>query len=131
MGLDPFSYTEAHRRWVTDEWGSEIALAGLFRVFGARRLRLYAIVLGGLCLVVTCGLRPGARCPRRAGGRDRPLLAMGISGVLAGDRGLDFSLVWLPLELLVLTKARANPRWLWCLLPLCCAWPGSTPTGRS
>ena len=31
MGLDPFSYTESHRRWVTDEWGSELALAGLFR----------------------------------------------------------------------------------------------------
>ena len=24
MGLDPFSYTESHRRWVTDEWGSEL-----------------------------------------------------------------------------------------------------------
>ena len=34
MGLDPFSYTESHRRWVTDEWGSEIALAALFRAFG-------------------------------------------------------------------------------------------------
>ena len=34
MGLDPFSYTESHRRWVTDEWGSEIALASLFRAFG-------------------------------------------------------------------------------------------------
>jgi hypothetical protein len=50
------------------------------------------------------------------------LLAVGISGVLAGDRGLDFSLVWLPLELLLLTKARRNPRWLWCLPVLCVVW---------
>ncbi len=39
-----------------------------------------------------------------------------------GDRGLDFSLVWFPLELLVLAKARANPRWLFALPPLCVAW---------
>jgi hypothetical protein len=50
------------------------------------------------------------------------VLAAGVSGVLVGDRGLDFSLVWVPLELLVLTKARSNPRWLWCLPPLCVAW---------
>jgi hypothetical protein len=30
--------------------------------------------------------------------------------------------VWLPLELLVLAKARTNPRWLWWLPPLCVAW---------
>ena len=27
VGLDPFSYTESHRRWIADEWGSEIVLA--------------------------------------------------------------------------------------------------------
>ena len=41
---------------------------------------------------------------------------------MAGDRGLDFSLVWLPLELLLLTKARANPRWLLLLPLLCLLW---------
>ena len=53
MGLDPFSYTESHRRWVTDEWGSELALAGLFRATGAMAYSLYAIVLGGLSLITT------------------------------------------------------------------------------
>ncbi len=67
MGLDPFSYTESHRRWVTDEWGSEIALAELFRAFGAAAYSLYAIVLGGLCLVSSCGATP-ARSARAAGG---------------------------------------------------------------
>ena len=46
MGLDPFSYTESHRRWVTDEWGSEIALAQLFRLFGNAAYSVYAIILG-------------------------------------------------------------------------------------
>jgi hypothetical protein len=122
MGLDPFSYTEAHRRWITDEWGSSIALAGLSKLVGNAAYPLYAIVLGGLCLFVTAAY---ARALGARGGRVAAivlLLAAGISGVLAGDRGLDFSLVWLPLELLLLTKARRDPRWLWCLPLLCVVW---------
>ena len=112
MGLDPFSYTEAHRRWITDEWGSSVALVGLSKVVGNAAYPLYAIVLGGLCLFFTSAY---ARALGARGGRVAAivlLLAMGISGVLAGDRGLDFSLVWVPLELLLLTKARRDPRWL-------------------
>jgi hypothetical protein len=122
MGLDPFSYTESHRRWVTDEWGSEIALASLFRAFGTAAYSLYAIILGGLCLVASAAY---ARALGARGGRVAAivlLLAVGIAGTVAGDRGLDFSLVWLPLELLVLTRARANPRWLLFLPLLCLVW---------
>jgi hypothetical protein len=79
-------------------------------------------VLGGLCLFATAAY---ARALGARGGRVAAivlLLAMGISGLLAGDRGLDFSLVWLPLELLLLTKARRDPRWLWCLPLLSVVW---------
>jgi hypothetical protein len=122
MGLDPFSYTESHRRWVTDEWGSEIALAGLFRAFGNAAYSIYAVVLGGLCLVTSAAY---ARTLGARGGRVVAivlLLAAGIASTVMLDRGLDFSLVWLPLELLVLTKARSNPRWLLLLPPLCLVW---------
>ena len=122
MGLDPFSYTESHRRWVTDEWGSEIVLASLFRAFGNAAYGLYAIVLGGLCLVTSAAY---ARALGARGGRVVVvviLLAVGIAGIVAGDRGLDFSLVWLPLELLLLAKGRANPRWLVLLPVLCLLW---------
>ena len=122
MGLDPFSYTETHRRWITDEWGSSVALAGLSKAVGNAAYPLYAIVLGGISLFVTAAY---ARALGARGGRVAAivlLLAVGISGVLAGDRGLDFSLVWLPLELLLLTKARRNPGWLWCLPVLCVVW---------
>jgi len=122
MGLDPFSYTESHRRWVTDEWGSEIALAELYRWLGNEAYSLYAIVLGGLCLVTSAAY---ARALGARGGRVAAiviLLAVGIAGIAASDRGLDFSLVWLPLELLILTKARQNPRWLSLLPPLCLLW---------
>jgi hypothetical protein len=122
MGLDPFSYTESHRRWVTDEWGSEIALAELYRLFGNAAYSVYAIVLGGLCLVTTAAY---TRALGARGGRVAAiviLLAVGIAGIAASDRGLDFSLVWLPLDLLILTKARQNPRWLFLLPPLCLLW---------
>jgi len=122
MGLDPFSYTEMHRRWVTDEWGSELTLAVLFRAFGNAAYAMYAIVLGGSCLVVSTAY---ARALGARGGRVVAivlLLAVGIAGVVVSDRGLDFSLVWFPLELLVLTKARTNPRWLFLLPLLCAAW---------
>ncbi|HEX4434802.1 MAG TPA: hypothetical protein VH012_08225 [Acidimicrobiales bacterium] len=122
MGLDPFSYTEAHHRWVTDEWGSEIALASLFRAFGSAAYSIYAIVLGGLCLVTSAAY---ARALGARGGRVVAIvlvLAIGIAGTVAGDRGLDFSLVWLPLELLLLTKARRDPRWLFLLPLLCLFW---------
>jgi len=122
MGLDPFSYTESHRRWVTDEWGSELALAALFRAFGAAAYGIYAVVLGGLCLLVSAAY---ARALGARGGRVVAivlLLAVGVTGVVVGDRGLDFSLVWFPLELLVLTKARADPRWLLLLPLICVGW---------
>ncbi len=122
VGLDPFSYTEAHRRWVTDEWGSELALAGLFRVFGAAAYDVYAVTLGAACLAAcTAYVRAlGAR-----GGRVVAivlLLALGLAATLASDRGLDFSLVWVPVELLVLTKARQRPRWLFVFPPLFVVW---------
>jgi hypothetical protein len=122
MGLDPFSYTESHRRWVTDEWGSEIALAELYRAFGNAAYSLFAIVLGGLCLLASAAY---VRALGARGGRVAAiviLLAVGIAGIVASDRGLDFSLVWLPLELLILTKARHTPRWLLLLPPLCLLW---------
>ena len=79
-------------------------------------------MLGGLCLVVSAAY---ARALGARGGRVAAivlLLAAGIAGTVAGDRGLDFSLVWLPLELLALTKARTDPRWLFLLPPLCLLW---------
>src|SRR3974390_1762333 len=96
MGLDPFSYTEAHRRWVTDEWGSEVALAGLYRGFGAQAYSIYAVTLGSLSLLVTMAY---ARALGARGGRVAAIvlaLAVGISAVVAGGPGPPFSLVWLP-----------------------------------
>jgi hypothetical protein len=122
IGLDPFSYTEAHRRWVTDEWGSEVALASLYRAFGSLAYAIYGIVLGGCSLLASVAY---ARTLGARGGRVGIivlLLSVGIAGTVVGDRGLDFSLVWFPLELLVLARARANPRWLFALPVLCVAW---------
>jgi hypothetical protein len=122
MGLDPFSYTESHRRWVTDEWGSEVALAGLYRAYGTMAYTVYATVLGGCCLLASAAY---ARTLGARGGRIVIivlLLSFGLAGTIVMDRGLDFSLVWFPLELLILAKARATPSWLCALPVLCLAW---------
>ena len=131
IGLDPFSYTESHRRWVTDEWGSELALAALFRAFGAWAYALYAIGLGGLGLVATrayvarrarggrvaahfggAGVGPG----RRAGGRPWPRL---LAREPAARRALP-------------TDPRASvTRLLGGGACRCCACSGSTRTDRS
>ena len=71
MGTDPFSYTESHRRWVTDEWGSEIALAALVpgrRGHGLQRLRRRA---GRSLPAVHRRLRPRPRGAGRTGGCHR------------------------------------------------------------
>jgi hypothetical protein len=112
IGLDPFSYTETHRRWINDEWGSEVILASLFKLFGAAAYNIIAIVTGSLSLVCTMLY---ARSLGARGGRLAAiaiLLAFGIAGFVTQDRGLSFSLIWLPLELLCLAKARTNPRLL-------------------
>jgi hypothetical protein len=122
MGLDPFSYTESHHRWVADEWGSEVILASLYKAFGAAAYNLIAVFTGSLSLICTLAY---ARALGARGGRLAAivvLLSFGIAGFVTQDRGLSFSLIWLPLELLILTKARANPRWLCWLPPLCLLW---------
>jgi hypothetical protein len=122
IGLDPFSYTETHRQWVNDEWGSEVILASLYKLFGAAAFNIIAIVTGTLSLVCTMLY---ARALGARGGRLAAiaiLLAFGIAGFVTQDRGLSFSLIWLPLELLCLTKARTNPRLLWWLPPLFLLW---------
>ncbi len=122
VGLDPFSYTESHHRWVADEWSSEVILAELYRVFGAAAYNIVSIATGTLCVVCTMAY---ARVLGARGGRlafIAVLVAVGISGFVTQDRGLSFSLIWLPLELIILTKARSNPRWYWWLLPLSLVW---------
>jgi hypothetical protein len=121
-GLDPFSYTESHRRWIADEWGSEVVLASLYRLLGAAAYNVLAIGAGSVSLV--CSMLY-ARALGARGGRLAAiaiLLAGGIASFVAEDRGLSFSLIWLPLELLILARARSDQRWLWWLPVLCLFW---------
>jgi hypothetical protein len=122
IGLDPFSYTESHHRWVADEWGSEVILASLYKVFGVAAYNIISVATGTLCLLATAAY---ARTLGAKGGRLAAILvlvAIGISGFVTQDRGLSFSLIWLPLELLILNKGRTDARWLWCLPVLCVLW---------
>jgi hypothetical protein len=122
MGLDPFSYTESHRHWVADEWGSEVIFASLYKLVGSAAYNLIAIITGSLSLLALMGYLKalGVKGGRLAG--ILIVFAFGIAPYVTQDRGLSFSLIWLPLELLILTKARSNPRWLCWLPPLCLLW---------
>lgn len=122
FGTDAFTYTEPHRRWIADEWGSEVFLASLYKVFGSWAFNLFAIGTGALSLLCTMMYTRalGARGSRVA--ILMVLLAMGIAPVITQVRGVAFSLIWFPLELLVLTKARQNPRWLMWLPLLFLFW---------
>ncbi len=71
IGLDPFSYTEAHRRWVVDEWGSEVVLAAMFRAVGNAAYPLYAVVLGGASLAVSAAYARALGARGGPGRRDR------------------------------------------------------------
>jgi hypothetical protein len=122
FGTDAFTYTEPHRRWIADEWGSEVVLASLFRAFGTAAYNIFSIATGAAILVCT---RAYMRSLGARGGRVAIalfLLSFGLLGVVTQDRGLSFSLIWLPLELLVLTRARTQTRWLWVLPPLFVLW---------
>ena len=122
FGTNAFTYTEPHRRWIADEWGSEVVLASLYRAFGSAAYNYYAIATGTLCLLCTMAY---SRVLGARGGRLAAMLvvlAIGVAPVITQDRGVSFSLIWLPLELLVLAKARANPRWLWWIPPLFLCW---------
>ncbi len=122
FGTDAFTYIEPHRRWVADEWGSEVALASLYKAFGSAAYNYYAIATGTLCLLCTMIY---ARVLGARGGRMAAilvLLAIGVAPVITQDRGVSFSLIWFPLEFLVLTKARDDPRWLWWIPPLFLCW---------
>ena len=97
-------------------------MAEMGRAFGTSAYTVYAVVLGTLSLGASAAY---ARVLGARGGRVAfivLLLSVGLAGVFVEDRGLDFSLVWFPLELLFLVKARSNPRWLFALPVLCALW---------
>jgi hypothetical protein len=122
IGLDPFSYTETHRHWVADEWGSEVILASLYKVFGAAAYNIIAIVTGALSVGATMlyARTLGAKGARLAS--IAVVVGLALIPFVTQDRGLSFSLILLPVELLILIKARTSPAWLWSLPVLCLVW---------
>ncbi len=89
--------------------GFEVVLASLYKVFGASAYNIVAIATGSLCLAVTALYARTLGAHRGRLALIVMLMAVGISDFVIQDRGLSFSLIWLPLELFFLTKARANP----------------------
>ena len=93
VGLDPFSYTESHHRWIADEWGSEVALAALYKAFGAAAYNIMAIVTGSLSLIcsVLYARTLGARGGRLA------FIAILLDQRVLRARGIYRTIFFLPL----------------------------------
>ena len=118
---DTFSYTVYGRPWLAEEWGFEVLLAWMVRTFGPVS---YWILSAGPCIAAL--LVSVARW-RRLGAR---WLWVGVLAIVAGGplaiglapRPQSLSYLFFAFELLALTLARRNIRWLWTLPPLLVLW---------
>ncbi|HZU73365.1 MAG TPA: hypothetical protein VE990_11410 [Acidimicrobiales bacterium] len=118
---DTFSYTVHGRPWVAEEWGFEFLLAWMVRTFGPVSFWLLSsgACIAALLVSVVRWRKLGARWLWVA------VLAILAGGPLAigeAPRPQSLSYLFFALELLVLTQARRNIRWLLCLPPLLLVW---------
>jgi hypothetical protein len=117
-----FSYALGHTRWIADEWGFEWILGELDHLMGSAG---WFFATGGLgCIAVGVSAYylwlKGARGGKL--GWLSVLVACAFVPFVTQGRGLTMSLIWLPLELIILHKARRNPVWLAALPVLMVLW---------
>ncbi len=118
---DVFSYTVPGHPWFAEEWGFEVLLAWMVRHVGPVS---YWLVSAG----ATSGalLLSAARCRRLGSGQlwTAALAIMVAGGLVIGvaPRPQDLSYLFFAFELLTLTLARRDRRWLLALPPLLLLW---------
>jgi hypothetical protein len=108
---DPFSYTLHGHPWFDQEWGFELLLAAVMRLIGPVTFWLFSAGLSSLALLAVVALVRR----RGAGWTATGTLALVVALVLTAflkDRPQEFSYVFFPLLLWILTVARQQPRWL-------------------
>jgi hypothetical protein len=117
-----FSYALGHTKWIADEWGYEWLLGELNHLFGTNGWLMATAGLGSVALVAVAYYLwlKGARGGRL--GWLCVLAAFTLIPFVTQGRGLTMSLIWVPVELIILHKARTQPRWLIVLVPLMVVW---------
>lgn len=131
LAQDPFLYSIPGLRWRNGEWLGDLILYGAF-VAGAEG----AMVLLKLAVLST-GFFLLYRWARGAGGAPIAVVTLVVLLLAGAERRFiernEMHLFWLlPAYGLVLARARANPRWLYALVPLGLLWAnlhGSTTMG--
>ena len=118
---DVFSYTVQGRPWVADEWGFELALAWLVRTIGPVAFWLASAGSCALALLLSVARwrRQGAQWLWTAA-----LACLAAAGLLygLGPRPQDPSYALFAAELLLLSLARSDARWLAALPLLLLVW---------
>jgi len=108
---DPFSYTLRGHPWFDQEWGFEVLLAVAIRFMGPGALWLFSAGLSSLALLAEVALLRRRGAGWTAAGALAVIVALVLTAFLK-DRPQEFSYVFFPLLLWVLTVARQHPRWL-------------------
>lgn len=118
---DVFSFTVRGHKWLDEEWGFQVLLAGLVRTIGPVAFWILpAGTTGGALLASVIRWRKLGSPPLRVA----VLAVIATASLLLGDapRPQTLSYCCFGIELLILTLARNNYRWLVTLPPLLLVW---------
>ncbi len=118
LRTDPFSFTRFGHPWINHEWLSDVLIFCLYRVagFGGLIVSFAAISAATLLFVYL-------RCP----GRPYFAAVFTVCGAIAstptwGVRPQMFTLLFAAIFLVILDKARSDPKLLWWTVPLTLLW---------
>lgn len=118
---DPFSYSVPGHPWFAEEWGYEVILAWMVAHLGS--VSYWILASGPCCAALIFGVvrwrRQGAQPLWSAGLAIVAAMGLGM-GVAPRPQVLSYALF--ALELLILTMARKDERWLLAIPPLMLFW---------
>lgn len=118
---DPFSFTLHGHHWVTEEWGFEVMLSGLWHALGPVAFWLIAAGWGTVALLgVFLRLRERGQSVEKSA-IFLVLVALSLLPFLK-DRPQMVSYAFLSLSLWILERARKHPRFIWGMLPMLWLW---------
>ncbi len=118
--LDPFTYASGDRLWIDLQWLFELILAAAFAGGGVRGVILLAATVCATVLAVVLALRDRRWPVELVVACWLPALLV-MSGRFV-PRPEVFSLLWMAIYLMVLTRADGTPAAAWVLPPVQLLW---------
>jgi hypothetical protein len=120
---DPFSHTFAGQPWKFVDWVADLFMYGLFLVGGHRLVLIAFSLLGAIAVGLAIGRARRAAGPVRSGSL-LVVSALTVAAVMfrVTPRPQTLTLLFFALGLLVLERAREQPRWLYAFPPIVVLW---------